>query len=284
MRAVCRRLGTNERMELEDVAGDAGFLFARNGIGVAGRGQSWRGPVDDAPAVLAAIEVDGPIGPVAIGALPFRPGQPGELTVPAVTIRHCVDGAAWIITIDGAKYHGDRQRAEEVTASAYSIRPVTPIDRYLTAVGAARRAVRDGRLTKAVIAREIVVEADQPIGRHGVLRRLRGSFGSSYRFAVDGFIGASPELLVEVEGRVIRSHPLAGTASRTGDVDLDAAIAAELVASTKDQVEHRVVIDMIHDTLLPWCSFLDWEPDPSIVTVANVQHLGTRLEGRLSTP
>ena len=44
------------------------------------------------------------------------------------------------------------------------------------------------------------------------------------------------------------------------------------------------MIDVVHDTLLPWCSFLDWEPDPSIVTVANVQHLGTRIEGRLSSP
>ena len=58
----------------------------------------------------------------------------------------------------------------------------------------------------------------------------------------------------------------------------------DLVASTKNQVEHRVVIDVVHDTLLPWCSYLDWEPEPSIVTVANVQHLGTRIEGRLSTP
>ena len=41
---------------------------------------------------------------------------------------------------------------------------------------------------------------------------------------------------------------------------------------------------MVHDTLLPWCSYLDWEPEPSIVTVANVQHLGTRIEGRLSSP
>ena len=41
---------------------------------------------------------------------------------------------------------------------------------------------------------------------------------------------------------------------------------------------------MIHDTLLPWCSYLDWEPEPSIVAVANVQHLGTRMEGQLSDP
>ena len=97
-------------------------------------------------------------------------------------------------------------------------------------------------------------------------------------------IGASPELLVQVDGRTVRSHPLAGTAPRTGDPATDARLAEELVASTKNQVEHRVVIDMVHDTLLPHCSYLDWEPEPSIVTVANVQHLGTAIEGALSEP
>jgi isochorismate synthase EntC len=91
-------------------------------------------------------------------------------------------------------------------------------------------------------------------------------------------------LLVEVDGAVVRSHPLAGTAPRTGDVDNDAQIAEQLIASTKNQVEHRIVIDVVHDTLLPWSSYLDWEPEPSIVTVANVQHLGTRMEGMLSQP
>jgi len=44
------------------------------------------------------------------------------------------------------------------------------------------------------------------------------------------------------------------------------------------------VIDMVHDTLLEHCSFLDWEPEPSVIKVANVQHLGTRLVGQLSLP
>jgi isochorismate synthase len=161
---------------------------------------------------------------------------------------------------------------------------VTPIEQYLAAVRAVRDDVRDGKLTKAVIAREIAITADRPIDRHGVLQRLKATFGSSYRYAVEGFIGASPELLIEVDGHTVRSHPLAGTAPRTGDITLDAEIADALVASTKNQVEHRVVIDVVHDTLLPWCSFLDWEPEPSIITVANVQHLGTRIEGQLSSP
>ena len=243
--------------------------------------------------VLASIDhVDesggaGPgAGPVAIGWVPFLPGSAGELIVPAVVVGKDADGRRWVTTIDDASDDDDLAppRPPEPSASAYRIEPVTPVEQYLDAVRAAREAVRDGALTKAVIAREITVVADRPIDRHGVLHRLKASFGSSYRYAVDGFVGASPELLVEVAGADVRSHPLAGTASRTGDIERDAAIAEALVASTKNQVEHRVVIDVVHDTLLPWCSYLDWEADPSIVTVANVQHLGTRIEGRLSSP
>lgn len=65
---------------------------------------------------------------------------------------------------------------------------------------------------------------------------------------------------------------------------MDAQLAADLMASTKNQIEHRIVIEEVHDTLLAWCSYLDWEPEPSIVQVANVQHLGTLIEGRLSDP
>ena len=255
----------------------------RDGVGLAGRGVAARVPVSAAPDALAAIEHDDRSGtgvaPVAVGWVPFDPAADGEVVVPAVTVRKLADGRR-LVTVDRRRRRGARRAAgAEPTASAYTIEPVTPVEQYLAAVAAVRDAVRAGALTKAVIARQIAVTADRPIDRHGVLHRLKASFGSSYRYAVDGLIGASPELLVEVDGHDVRAHPLAGTAPRTGDVDRDAEIAAELVASTKNQIEHRVVIDVVHDTLLPWCSFLDWEPDPSIVTVANVQHLGTRIEG-----
>jgi menaquinone-specific isochorismate synthase len=119
---------------------------------------------------------------------------------------------------------------------------------------------------------------------HSVLLRLRTSFGSSYRFSIDGFVGASPELLVSIADGEVSSHPLAGTAARTGDPTTDAQLASSLLASSKNQIEHRIVIDAVHDTLLPWCSYLDWEPEASIVAVANVQHLGTHMSGMLSQP
>ena len=117
-----------------------------------------------------------------------------------------------------------------------------------------------------------------------VLSRLRSTYRSNYRFLFDGFFGASPELLVSVDGAQVSSNPLAGTARRTGDKQLDQQLADQLIASTKNQLEHRIVIEMVHDTLLPWCSYLDWQPEPSIVEIGNVQHLGTEISGRLSKP
>ena len=291
---------TAAELNLNDIARGDGTLFVRDGVGIAGRGTAARIPADEASAWLAGLEHDSTVeshGPIALGVVPFRPGSACELLVPEVVVRKTAAGPNTITVVGADREDADRlltgrdrlARFREATApptptaASYTIEPGA-IEHYLTAVAMARDAVRAGDLVKAVIARPITVSSDQPIDVHAVLRRLRASFGSSYRYSIDGLIGASPELLIEVDGDVVRSHPLAGTAPRTGDVTNDAVLAAELIASVKNQIEHRVVIDVVHDTLLPWSSYLDWEPEPSIVTVANVQHLGTRMEGRLSQP
>ena len=282
-------------IDLNDIARDHGVLFVRDGVGVAGIGNVATATSADIDDVLRSVTIGGSgIAPVAIGTLPFDPSQPGYLRIPEVCVRKFADGTTQAIAV--AETPSDararleaflRDISREVprprpTASSFRIEPLTPIDVYLSAVTAARDAVREGRITKAVIARSIRVTSDSPIDLHGVLLRLRASFGSSYRYSIDGLVGASPELLVEVEGDTVRSNPLAGTTTRTGDPDTDRRLAEALLASEKNQIEHRVVVDMVHDTLLPHCSYLDWEPEASVVPVANVQHLGTRVEGRLS--
>ena len=289
MRAHTRPLADVHQgdVDLNDFAGGDGYLFVRDGVGVAGRGVAARLPLADAVRALAAIDhVDevGGVHPLALGVVPFEAGLPCELVIPQVLVGKAADGRQWVTTIDGASPDITLAARPEPRAQAFTVAPLTPVDRYLTAVTEARDAVRNGLLTKAVIAREVAVSSDEPIDVHAVLLRLKASFGSSYRYSIDGFIGASPELLVAVQGNTVRSHPLAGTAPRTGNPDTDQRAAAELLASEKNQIEHRVVIDMIHDTLLPWCSYLDWEPEPSIISVANVQHLSTAMEGQLSTP
>jgi menaquinone-specific isochorismate synthase len=285
MRATTRHLDTS--VDLNDVAGAEGYLFVREGVGFAARGVAARVPLRDVPAVLAAIDHRDEVGgvhPVALGCVPFEPGAPTKLVIPQVTVGKAAGGRRWVTTIDDADPTVVPAPRPTPSAAEFAVAAAAPVEHYLAAVTAARDAVRAGSLQKAVIAREVLVRSNMPIDVHAVLLRLRASFGSSYRYSIDGFIGASPELLVRVDGNTVESHPLAGTAPRTGDPATDARVAAELIASTKNQVEHRAVIDMVHDTLLPWCSFLDWEPEPSIVAVANVQHLGSRVEGHLSDP
>ncbi len=286
MRAVTVPLDIH--LDLNDVARRSGTLFVRDGVGFAGRGEVARVGVDEAVEFLAGIDHDdrvgGTPGPIAIGSVPFLPGAAAELIVPAVVVGKDAAGRAWVTSIDEPELDVFDTAEPEPTAAAYTLRPGVDVDVYLEAVAVAREAVRAGELDKAVIARPIFVESDRQIDVHAVLRRLKATFGSSYRFSIDGFVGASPELLVEVDGDVVRAHPLAGTTRTTGDPELDRELAAELQASPKNQIEHRIAIEMVRDTLLPYCSYLDWAPEPSIVKVANVQHLGSQAEGRLSRP
>src|SRR5699024_4773948 len=48
--------------------------------------------------------------------------------------------------------------------------------------------------------------------------------------------------------------------------------------------EHQVTVDAVHDGLLEFSSYVDYEPEPQVTALANVQHLATWVEGRLSEP
>lgn len=283
-RATTRTL--SENVDLNDVAGGDGYLFVREGVGVAGRGVACRIPAESAEEFLRSIPHDDHSGlnvaPIALGVLPFDPSRSAELILPNVIVGKRAEGEAWVTTIGPGITDVPLASPPLPTAATYGVTQLTPVGAYRAAVTAARDAVRRGEITKAVIARAIEVSSSEPIDVHAVLLRLKASFSQSYRYSIDGFIGASPELLLSIEGETVRSHPLAGTTARTGDPATDDRLAAALVASMKDQIEHRVVIDVIHDQLLPWCSYLDWQAEPSVLKVANVQHLGTSIEGRLA--
>ncbi|MEI6198797.1 MAG: isochorismate synthase [Actinomycetota bacterium] len=289
-----------EQFDLNTVCRGDGFLFVRDGIGVAGRGIVCQVSEQEALTFLQTITPSqssvSEHGPILFSLVPFSPSRDAEFLLPRIMFRKSETGDQFVTLIG----ESDDELSDEVLSIAvsqaikstpprpqsnsYRVTPRTAVGHYLDAVGKTRDAVRAGVIQKAVIARDIEVLADDPIDVHAILLRLRASFGSSYRYCVNNIIGASPELLVSVHDSTVRSHPLAGTAPRTGDTATDKRLADELVASTKNQTEHRIVIDMVHDTLLPYCSYLDWEAEPSIVTVANVQHLGTAIEGALTEP
>ena len=177
------------------------------------------------------------------------------------------------------------QPAPSPQPTRYELRSVeTPEHWRDHVVGPVRNRLAAGELHKVVLAREVIVRTDAPVDVAAVIRRLNQSFGTSILFAVDGFMGASPELLISRADDIVRAHPLAGTAPRSSDPVHDSQLAAGLAASAKNRHEHRITIDWLLDNLLPYASYVDAEPEPAILTLANVHHLGTQVEGRLSAP
>jgi isochorismate synthase len=297
---VARTRRVDHDLDLLALAGGDGVLLERSRVGLAGRGVAARVPVAEVDAALRTIAVDDPVagpgtGAVAFGALPFVPAADTPMVVPEVVWGRAEDGTRWVTTIGPA----DTPEADLATLCRPAVAEPAPppgqvtvgptrsaewwCDLVARATKAMREAGPDG-LRKVVLAREVVVEADRPFDRAVLLDRLRAGYPGCFLFHVDGFLGASPELLVGRAGDVVRAQPMAGTVRRGGDPASDARLAAGLLASTTYRHEHQITIDMVFDTLIPWCSYLDYEPEPSVISVANLQHLATMVEGRLSQP
>jgi isochorismate synthase len=302
---VARTRRLDAEVDLLTVAGADGVLVEQAGTGLAGRGVAARVPLAvgrgrlaaaaaDVAAALAAIHVDDEVGlpgcgPVAFAALPFADSTPGSVLIPATVVGRADDGTRWVTTIGpsdriGAPALAGSARPDGAGPAGFTVTSSRPPTEWCDAVAAAVARIAGGDLVKAVLAREVVIEADAPIDVVAVLQRLRATYPSTMLYSVDGLVGATPELLVSRFGDVVRSHPFAGTTPRTGDPVADARAAASLLASAKDRAEHQITIDMVLDTVLPFCSYVDSEPEPSIVSLANVQHLASLVEGRLSSP
>ena len=297
-------------VDLLAAAGSDGFLWQHEGFGLAGRGVALRielpRGLTDAAAVagvargLAAIQrgddVAGPgTGAVALGALPFVRDAPGVLIVPRVVIGRR-DSQAWISTTAHPGTARPAARlADEMAADAlggftdprpapsqFTLTSVMDHDAWGRLVAGAVARIDDGALGKVVLARQIDVTANRPIVTSDVLSRLLALYPTCMVFRVDGFLGASPELLIERRGTHVASHPLAGTIGRSGDLATDEALIAGLLASPKDRREHAYVIEGLRRTLGPLCESLDIPGKPTVLELRNVSHLATRLSGVLS--
>jgi menaquinone-specific isochorismate synthase len=280
-------------VDLLSVAGDHGVVFAWPGGGLAGRGEAVRleVPAHDLRSGFSQISetlqsLDRAPGaqPVAFVSVPFRPTRPILALVPELIVRQTGEQAT-LTTI------GDVD--DELTPPTSPVRIDPPSTYRLTSsrapkewrlsVEEAVRRLLDSDLEKVVLARELVLEADAPFSQLDALRSLRRNYPSSYLYAIDGLVGASPELLIEREDRDVRSTPLAGTLPRSGNPEADAATGSALMHSPKDRAEHRFLSEMMRETLEPFCTSLSVPSSPEVLSLTNVHHLATPVRGVLKS-
>ncbi|TDK33612.1 isochorismate synthase [Luteimonas terrae] len=215
-----------------------------------------------------------------VGALPFDPHADDALYQPA---RVSAPGTGTLPASLGTLVAA----AELPSAGAYA----DAVARCVAALQAAPNGA--DALRKVVLARGLRIEGSAPIDPHVLAVKL-GSDASVTTYVVPlpvkadeapaWLVGATPELLVSRRGRTVVSHPLAGSARRTGDAAEDRRRTDALLASGKDLHEHRLVVEAILDGLAPLCSRLQAPPRPSLQATATMLHLATRIIGTLKDP
>jgi isochorismate synthase len=159
---------------------------------------------------------------------------------------------------------------------------------YEAAVRGAVDRIRAGSLEKVVLAREVSVEAPQAHDPAAVFAEIREAFPSCFCFCCGtpegAFIGASPELLVRRSGAGVATVALAGSTRRSADPAVDDHLGEQLLHSAKNRSEHEIVGRRIERLLRPHAVWVEATPEPGLVKVANIQHLGTAIRAQLADP
>ena len=247
--------------------------------------RAWADLVDHA-VVRDEVGLPG-TGPVAFGSFAFADGSVhgGALVVPRVVVGR--RGArAWVTTMElGAVAAPVTPVAHPAPAEpgtvTYDDGALGP-DAWQEAVGRAVGRIRAGGLEKVVLAREVHARTADPCDPRWVLRHLAADYQACWTFAVDGLLGATPELLVRSEKGLVTSRVLAGTIRRTGDDDADLAHAALLAHSSKDLEEHEYAVTSLSEALAPFCSSTNVPETPFVLHLPNVLHLATDVTGVLA--
>ena len=156
---------------------------------------------------------------------------------------------------------------------------------FAAKVERAQEHIRAGDIFQVVLSQRLSGElvADP----FEVYRAVRVLNPSPYLFFLQmgdhTLVGASPELLVRVEGDLVETMPIAGTRARGATEAEDRALEAELVADPKERAEHEMLVDLGRNDIGRVSRFgtVEVTEHASVQRFSHVMHLVSRVQGRL---
>ncbi|MDW7710538.1 MAG: anthranilate synthase component I [Deferrisomatales bacterium] len=124
--------------------------------------------------------------------------------------------------------------------------PVIPRQLFEAMVLRAREVVHAGEAIQVVLSQGF--EGPCAVDPFTAYRALRALNPSPYLFHLamgeETLVGASPEVMVRVEGNRAVVRPIAGTRPRGATAAEDASLEAELLADAKERAEHVMLVDL----------------------------------------
>lgn len=287
---------------LDLLPAQGGLAWVRDGAGLIGwgeaarlvvsgrerfsRAQRWWADVVRAADIQDGVHLNGS-GIAAFVSFAFEPGR-SVVVIPSVIVGRR-DGVTWVTVISrpdevqiDPRLIFDAHAAPTPAGVVLWEEGTQPASRWQRAVADAVERINRGEVDKVVLARDIVGRSTQPLDIRSILNRLSARYSECWAFAVDGLVGATPELLVRRRGDLVTSRVLAGTIRRGKDQSADEGLAEELLASDKDREEHEYAVTSVAEALAAHCTDLDVPEEPRLLRLANVQHLATDINGRLA--
>ena len=159
-------------------------------------------------------------------------------------------------------------------------------DDWMAAVTAGVEEIRTGKLEKLVLARDIVATLPEGVNAAEVLRQLAVRYRECWTYGVDGLVGATPEMLIQVEGRTAQARVLAGTLDRRDADGMDGSpleyAERVLAGSEKQRHEHEIAIQSLTPQLAPFSEAMNAHSEPFILELPNVWHLASDVKAELT--
>jgi menaquinone-specific isochorismate synthase len=259
-------------------------------------------------------------GPVAFGGFAFAPDggrsphwsgfPPASLIVPQLLLTRALGEGSGGVRLTLAALVSPDDMAEELLghlqtrlerlrvdalplldpapAGRFQIASVLAPEHYEAAVARAVELIGAGEIEKVVLAREVQVHGPRAYDPAALIGVLREEFPSCFCFCVGRgqatLIAASPELLVRREGQRVSTLALAGSTRRSADPAVDDHLGEQLLRDESYREEHAIVARRIERVLRPHAIWVAAAPEPTLVRIANIQHLATPIRAQLAAP
>lgn len=156
---------------------------------------------------------------------------------------------------------------------------------FKAAVEKAKQYIFDGDIMQVVLSQRMAQAFPAP--PLSLYRALRSLNPSPYMFYYDmgdhHVVGASPEILVRLEGDTVTARPIAGTRPRGQNREQDLALAEELLADPKERAEHVQLMDLGRNDVGRVAQTGSVKVTDSMVIerYSHVMHIVSNVEGKL---
>ena len=158
-------------------------------------------------------------------------------------------------------------------------------DAFKAAVESAKRYIYDGDIMQVVLSQRTSKSYHaSPLALYRALRSLNPSpYMFYYHFDDFHVVGASPEILVRLEGDTVTVRPIAGTRPRGKTIQEDAALAKDLLTDPKERAEHVMLMDLGRNDIgrVAQTGSVKVTENMQIENYSHVMHIVSNVDGKL---